>query len=154
MRSSAERDTKHRGYRVRGPRTHLDRRRTVVSRLKRKIAARYAALEAPVRFPFRDEDMVFKRMAPELREESNAAVLCLMDTSGSMSGSRMAAQRTAVSRLIAEIGANALEPNDIQIVTWNSTVSGTILRRNVDAAAYGELKDWVDALPTTVSGGT
>ena len=90
---------------------------------------------------------------PEVRI-GDAAIYIAMDTSGSMSGSRMAAQRTAVSRLIAEIGANALEPNDIQIVTWNSTVSGTILRRNADAAAYGELKDWVDALPTTVSGGT
>ena len=93
------------------------------------------------------------QIVPEVRI-GDAAIYIAMDTSGSMSGSRMAAQRTAVSRLIAEIGANALEPNDIQIVTWNSTVSGTIIRRNADAAAYGELKDWVDALPTTVSGGT
>ncbi|MCR9151203.1 MAG: phage tail protein [Rhodobacteraceae bacterium] len=93
------------------------------------------------------------QIVPEVRI-GDAAIYIAMDTSGSMSGSRMAAQRTAVSRLIAEIGANALEPNDIQIVTWNSSVSGTILRRNADAAAYGELKDWVDALPTTVSGGT
>ena len=66
----------------------------------------------------------------------------------------MAAQIAAVSRLVEEIGENALEPNDIQIVTWNSTVSGTILRRDADATAYGELKDWVDALSSSVSGGT
>jgi uncharacterized protein YegL len=93
------------------------------------------------------------QIVPEVRI-GDAAIYIAMDTSGSMSGSRMAAQRTAVSRLIAEIGANAFEPNDLQIVTWNSTVSGTILRRNADAADYAELKDWVDALPTMVSGGT
>jgi uncharacterized protein YegL len=93
------------------------------------------------------------QIVPEVRI-GNAAIYIAMDTSGSMSGSRMAAQRTAVSRLIAEIGANALEPNDLRIVTWNSTVSGTILRRNADVAAYGELKDWVDGLSSAVSGGT
>src|SRR6056297_2755649 len=93
------------------------------------------------------------QIVPEVRI-GDAAIYIAMDTSGSMSGSRMVAQQEAVSRLIAEIGANALEPNDIQIVTWNSTISDTILRRDADATAYSELEDWVDALPTTVSGGT
>lgn len=93
------------------------------------------------------------QIIPEVRI-GDAAIYIAMDASGSMSGSRMAAQIAAVSRLVKEIGENALEPNDVQIVTWNSTVSGTILRRDADATAYGELKDWVDALSSSVSGGT
>src|SRR6056297_1158189 len=98
------------------------------------------------------------QIVPEVRI-GDAAIYIAMDTSGSMSGSRMAAQRTAVSRLIAEIGANAPTssdsvPNDIQIVTWNSAVSDTILRRDADATAYSELEDWVDALSSFLTGGT
>ncbi len=93
------------------------------------------------------------QIVPEVRI-GDAAIYIAMDTSGSMSGSRMAAQRTAVSRLTAEIGANARKPNDLQIVTWNSAVSEMILRRNADAAACAEIQDWVEALPTATSGGT
>src|SRR6056297_3397842 len=98
------------------------------------------------------------QIVPEVRI-GDAAIYIAMDTSGSMSGSRMVAQREAVSRLIAEIGANAPTtsdsvPNDIQIVTWNSTISDTILRRDADATAYSELEDWVDALSSFLTGGT
>ena len=93
------------------------------------------------------------QIVPEVRI-GDAAIYIAMDASGSMSGSRMAAQIAAVSRLVEEIGKNALEPNDVQIVTWNSSVSGTILRRDADPTDYGELKDWVDALSSSVSGGT
>lgn len=37
-----------------------------------------------LRFPLDDEDLKYRHMEPEIREESNAAVLCIMDTSGSM----------------------------------------------------------------------
>jgi uncharacterized protein YegL len=84
----------------------------------------------------------------------DAAIYIAMDTSGSMSGDRMAAQISAVSTLIAEIGDNASAPNDIEIVTYNATVTGSITRRNADAVAYGELKAWVDGLPTATSLGT
>ena len=97
------------------------------------------------------------QIVPEVRI-GDAAIYIAMDASGSMSGSRMAAQTAAVSRLIEEIGENApyatTQPNDIQIVIWNSAVSGTILRRDADATAYGALKDWIDALSSSVSGGT
>jgi sporulation protein YhbH len=36
------------------------------------------------RFPFRREDLTYKRLVEDTREESNAVVLCIMDTSGSM----------------------------------------------------------------------
>ena len=36
------------------------------------------------RFPFRKKDLIYRHMAEDTRPESNAAVLCIMDTSGSM----------------------------------------------------------------------
>ncbi len=36
------------------------------------------------RFPFRREDLTYKRLVEDTREESNAVVVCVMDTSGSM----------------------------------------------------------------------
>jgi uncharacterized protein YegL len=84
----------------------------------------------------------------------NAAIYIAMDTSGSMSGSRMAAQIAAVSTLIAEIGDNASAPNDIEIVTYNAAVTDSITRRNADTVAYGELKAWVDGFSTATALGT
>lgn len=84
----------------------------------------------------------------------DAAIYIAMDTSNSMQGARLTAQFAAVSTLIAEIGGNASAPNDIEIVTYNGTVSGSITRRDADTTAYGELKDWVDALPSSTSFGT
>ncbi|MEM7042886.1 MAG: sporulation protein YhbH [Pseudomonadota bacterium] len=36
------------------------------------------------RFPFRRDDLTYKRLVEDTREESNAVVMCIMDTSGSM----------------------------------------------------------------------
>ena len=85
---------------------------------------------------------------------SDAAIFIALDASGSMSGSRMAAQIAAVSRLLAEIGDTAIAPNDLEIVTWSDAVIASITRRNADTAAYAELVAWVEALPTTTAGGT
>ncbi|UWQ90399.1 VWA domain-containing protein [Rhodobacteraceae bacterium M382] len=84
----------------------------------------------------------------------DAAIYIAMDTSGSMSGARMAAQMAAVSTLIGEISDNANALNDIEIVTYNATITGSITRRNADAVAYGELKSWVDGLSTATAFGT
>ena len=85
---------------------------------------------------------------------SDAAIFIALDASGSMSGTRMAAQIAAVSRLLAEIGETAIAPNDLEIVTWSDAVIASITRRNADAAAYAELVDWVEALPSATAGGT
>ncbi len=37
-----------------------------------------------IKFPFRKEDLTYKRLVLDEREESNAVVVCIMDTSGSM----------------------------------------------------------------------
>jgi len=97
----SERIAKRKGYRKSGVRVHLDRRRTAKARIRRKVATGKAAeAEAPgavpstselaegeddrPRFPFRREDLTYKRLVEDTREESNAVVVCIMDTSGSM----------------------------------------------------------------------
>ncbi len=77
---------KHKGYRRVGARAHLDKRRTATSRLRRKIATRGTVPGAPgdSRFPFHRDDLKYRRLVADLRFQSNAVVLCIMDTSGSM----------------------------------------------------------------------
>jgi sporulation protein YhbH len=87
---------KRKGYRQVGIRVRLDKRRTVRERSKRLHAARRrdrlaaeaagtpdAALQER-RFPFHDRDLIYRHVTTDVRNESNAVVLCLMDTSGSM----------------------------------------------------------------------
>ncbi|MCB9966410.1 MAG: sporulation protein YhbH [Geminicoccaceae bacterium] len=88
----SERVAKRLGYRKQGVRAHLDRKRTVKERLKRQIATgnvetlrAEAEGGAPAeRFPFRRGDLTYRRLRVDTREESNAVVICIMDTSGSM----------------------------------------------------------------------
>ncbi|MGH1483611.1 MAG: sporulation protein YhbH [Geminicoccales bacterium] len=103
----SERIAKRKGYRKAGVRVHLDRRRTAKARMRRKVAiggkpaptqtnpsAKTSFQSAPPtddvdedqeeRFPFRREDLTYKRLVEDTREESNAVVICIMDTSGSM----------------------------------------------------------------------
>jgi sporulation protein YhbH len=82
----AFRETKRRGYRKVGIRSRLDKRRTVRARIKRRFA-RNSRAEGDMereRCPFHDDDLTFRHVATDIRRESNAAVLCIMDTSGSM----------------------------------------------------------------------
>jgi uncharacterized protein len=106
----AARLAKRKGYRQVGIRVRLDKRRTVRERVKRKLASRHwrdiaeraAAAQVDVpeaafepatgpeaelparRFPFHDDDLVYRHMITDVKKESNAVVVCIMDTSGSM----------------------------------------------------------------------
>lgn len=77
---------RRKGYRKKGIRVRLDKRRTARSRVKRKMASQRSIREAPQlpRFPFHNEDLTYRHTVSELRRQSNAVVLCVMDTSGSM----------------------------------------------------------------------
>lgn len=77
---------KRKGFRKVGVRVHLDKRRTAVSRIKRKLATRGpAGGEAEAgRFPFHQDDLTYRRLVRDVRLQSNAVVVCIMDTSGSM----------------------------------------------------------------------
>lgn len=96
--------TKRLGYRRSGIRVHLDKKRTIKSKIRRKVAtgprepAQESARGATAklkdhsaggsaeeqRFPFHKEDLRYRRRVPDVRPESNAVVVCIMDTSGSM----------------------------------------------------------------------
>jgi uncharacterized protein len=90
----AERTAKRKGYRQVGIRQRLDKRRTVRARVKRMMATRGRdAQELEVveeendredRFPFHEDDLTYRHLITDVREESNAVVVCIMDTSGSM----------------------------------------------------------------------
>src|SRR5271163_588098 len=87
----AERTSKRKGYRKVGIRVRLDKRRTAKQRIMRKLAShqRNGAMEpAPGeperRFPFHEDDLKYRHIEAEMRRESNAVVMCIMDTSGSM----------------------------------------------------------------------
>ena len=86
---------KRKGYRQVGIRVRLDKRRTVRERAKRLHAARRRDRLAATttltalpfserRFPFHARDLIYRHVTTDVRNESNAVVLCLMDTSGSM----------------------------------------------------------------------
>lgn len=79
--------TKRKGKRHVGIRPRLDKRSTARNRVRRKLAVHRSRAdfeEDEDRFPFHKDDMRFFHIAPTTREESNAVVFCIMDTSGSM----------------------------------------------------------------------
>lgn len=86
----SERTSKRKGYRQKGIRVRLDKMRTAKNRVRRRLGAKRVAQEAghqwdeEKRFPFHEDDLVFRHMVEDVRLESNAVVFCIMDTSGSM----------------------------------------------------------------------
>jgi len=83
----AERTSRRKGYRQVGLRVRLDKRRTVKAKVKRRLASRHATERSPgdrSRFPFHQDDLTYRHVVTDLKRESNAVVLCIMDTSGSM----------------------------------------------------------------------
>ncbi len=75
---------RRKGFRRVGVRAHLDKKRTAMARMRRKLAARTGIGDRPERFPFHRDDLKYRRIVRDLRFQSNAVVLCIMDTSGSM----------------------------------------------------------------------
>jgi sporulation protein YhbH len=79
-----EQQYRRKGYRKKGIRVRLDKRRTAISRVKRKKASQRENPVLSERFPFHNDDLIYRHTVTEIRHESNAVVLCIMDTSGSM----------------------------------------------------------------------
>lgn len=83
----SERLSRRKGYRKAGIRIRLDKKRTAISRIRRKLAVQRRdgdEWDEERRFPFHQDDMIYRHMETDTRPESNAVVLCIMDTSGSM----------------------------------------------------------------------
>ena len=77
--------TKRRGYRRVGVQVHLDKKRTARSRVRRQVATFGGrTADSAQRFPFHRDDLRYRRRVPDVQAQSNAVVLCIMDTSGSM----------------------------------------------------------------------
>jgi sporulation protein YhbH len=83
----SERANKRKGFRRVGVRAHMDKRRTARARIRRRLASGKTVAddsESERRFPFHRDDMHYHRLREDPRPQSNAVVLCIMDTSGSM----------------------------------------------------------------------
>ena len=82
----AERLIRLKGFRRKGIRVRLDKKRTALSRIKRKRASQRLKDVPPDkdRFPFHQDDLRYHHTVTDTRRESNAVVFCIMDTSGSM----------------------------------------------------------------------
>ncbi len=87
-----EYSSKRWGIQRKGIPPRLAKKRTMMERIKRKQASKRTEAEAEPeipnypeeRFPFSENDMRYQRLKEQLRPESNAVVICIMDNSGSM----------------------------------------------------------------------
>ncbi len=85
----ATNSSKRSGYKKRGIRPRLAKKRTVVEKLKRKQGYLKGikdidSNEEIERFPFKEDDLRYYRIKPEIKRECNALIVCIMDVSGSM----------------------------------------------------------------------
>ena len=82
--------SKRNGVRDKGARCRLSKKHTVIEKIKREKRLKKAMLEMgkedeiPERIPFHDDDLKYFYKKPKMRRDSNAVVICIMDTSGSM----------------------------------------------------------------------
>lgn len=85
----SERKFKRSGHQKKGIPPRLDKKKSMMEKIKRsKAAKRGGAGGVPygpeARVPFREEDLRYFRVKEDIRRHSNAVVICIMDTSGSM----------------------------------------------------------------------
>lgn len=71
------------GYKKKGIRVRLSKRKTIRNKLKRKMSSKNILPEGQY-FPFHNNDLIYKRTVTDIKEHSNAVIICIMDTSGSM----------------------------------------------------------------------
>ncbi len=77
------------GIQRKGIPPRLSKKRSMIERVKRKQSTQRALRELGreeeiERFPFREEDLRYQRVKEDWRLQSNAVVICIMDSSGSM----------------------------------------------------------------------
>ena len=89
----SENATKRAGYQRHGINPRLAKKRTVIEKIKREQSKRRALKEANIvqnieRFPFKEDDLRYYRVKKTKKREFNAAIICIMDTSGSMDNTK------------------------------------------------------------------
>ncbi len=79
---------KRHGYRTKGIRPRLDKKKSAINRIKRmKAASRHAKAEAKDEeesFSYHENDLKYRHIKKDFKESSNAVIFFLMDISGSM----------------------------------------------------------------------
>lgn len=77
--------SKRSGVRDKGARCRLSKKHTMIEKIKRQKKQQAIGEEnLEERNPFHQEDLKYFYKKPKLKRDSNAVVLCIMDTSGSM----------------------------------------------------------------------
>ncbi len=84
-----EKSNKRWGIQRKGIPPRLSKKRTMQEKIKRQKSVQRSYQEMGLepeleRFPFREEDLRYHRIKEEMRPQSNAVVICMMDNSGSM----------------------------------------------------------------------
>jgi sporulation protein YhbH len=96
----SEANLKRSGYQRKGIPPRLAKKKSVMEKIKRQqmIIRENLQDQEPYatlgRIPFREEDLRYHRVKQELRRHSNAVVMCIMDTSGSMDQTKKYLART------------------------------------------------------------
>ncbi len=82
--------SKRNGVRDKGARCRLSKKHTVIEKIKREKRQQKTyseigqSFDAQDRMPFHQDDLKYFYKKPKLKRDSNAVVICIMDTSGSM----------------------------------------------------------------------
>ncbi len=93
----SEKKFKRLGYQRKGIRPRLAKKRSMIEKIKRQQSTKRSRIEDNLienqeqyqedekeRFPFKEEDLRYYHIKNDIKRESNAVVICIMDTSGSM----------------------------------------------------------------------
>lgn len=82
---------KRSGYRTKGIRPRLDKKKSAISRIKRKMAAQKHMTEEEKdkdSFSYHENDLKYRHIKKDVKESSNAVIFFLMDISGSMTSEK------------------------------------------------------------------
>ncbi|SDK16045.1 sporulation protein YhbH [Natronincola ferrireducens] len=91
----SEKKFKRLGYQRKGIPPRLAKKKSMIEKIKRQKATKraqnidgdsleYKQSEEKKRFPFKEEDLRYFHIRKDIKRESNAVVICIMDTSASM----------------------------------------------------------------------
>lgn len=80
---------KRSGFQHKGIQPRLNKKRTMIEKLRRQQVLKRTQEElddelVPERMPFHGDDLRYSRIKEDIRRHSNAIMICIMDTSGSM----------------------------------------------------------------------
>jgi len=92
----SEKKFKRLGYQKKGIRPRLAKKKSMIEKIKREQATKRGkelhlskdSNDDKERFPFKEEDLRYYHIRNDIKRESNAVVICIMDTSGSMNKTR------------------------------------------------------------------